>query len=60
MDTTFSQRKSHFMSGYRKGTTKPPLAPSMWILMSQPFSLFSLPGSHAQTPHHGSALCCPP
>ena len=48
MDTTFSHLKSHFISGYRKGTTKPPLAPSMWILMSQPFSLLSLPGSHVK------------
>ena len=43
MDTTFFRRKSHLRSGYRKGTTKAPEAPSIWILISQPFLSFSLP-----------------
>ena len=42
-ETTFFRRKSHFRSGYRKGTTKPPEAPSTWILMSQPFLEFTSP-----------------
>ena len=45
METTFGRRKSHLRSGYRKGTTKPPEAPSTWILMSQPFFLFSSPAT---------------
>ena len=56
MDTTFSHLKSHFISGYRKGTTKPPLAPSMWILMSQPFSLLSLPGTQSMANHQATLL----
>ena len=52
MDTTFFRRKSHLRSGYRKGTTKAPEAPSMWILMSQPFLSFSLPAE----PQYGSVL----
>ena len=45
METTFGRRKSHLRSGYRKGTTKPPEAPSTWILMSHPFFSFSSPAS---------------
>ena len=33
----------HSRSGYWKGAMNPPLAPSMWILISQPCSSLSFP-----------------